>query len=619
MTTGTAETWLVLDQPLAGTAETKYTVDAFGTELLLYRDGVAPDVVRRDRRATRAGRALAQLPPRVTRPLLVSRERTLQAGRRIAAALRERREATDLSRRPDGAVTDDGLTAVRLEQRGQLLRVLHDAGVAVVHIPAGPGKPASLAITSGEMGPASRALAAAAGSAWSVVPLDTPAAVPRRVTTRRLARLGTRDEGFRILPRSTGPRAATGAGHGWDVEVWRKRRPAPIHRVPGSARLRVAEAPATLVASRRQTWASQLTGEEWARAASSPGARLDVGDRPHLYDMREPIDVVYTWVDGSDPAWAAQREAALGTPQRHRPQRAATHAARFRSNEELRYSLRSLETYAPWVRRVHLVTAGQVPDWLVDAHPRLNIVDHREIFADPSVLPVFNSHAIESQLHRVPGLSEHYLYLNDDVFFARPVSPELFFHGNGIAKFFRSSALVGLGERTAADNPVASAAKNNRSLLARTFGRTVTGQFQHTPHPQRRSVLEEMEQRQPEVFARVAASRFRHPDDLSVASALHHHYAYALGKAVPGRLAYLYLDLGHPGAGRRLRRLARARDVDVFCLNDSPAAGAGSDRQARLLREFLPHYFPQASSFERGPGVPEHSDDDAPQHLVAVG
>src|SRR5690606_8440135 len=110
-------------------------------------------------------------------------------------------------------------------------------------------------------------------------------------------------------------------------------------------------------------------------------------------------------------------------------------------------------------------------------------------FTDPTVLPVFNSHAIESQLHRVPGLAERYLYLNDDVFFGRPVTKDLFFHGNGLAKFFLSTAMVGLGPRHAGDTAFVHAAKNNRTLLGDTFGRTVTHLFQHAPHPQLRSVL----------------------------------------------------------------------------------------------------------------------------------
>lgn len=225
-------------------------------------------------------------------------------------------------------------------------------------------------------------------------------------------------------------------------------------------------------------------------------------------------------------------------------------------------------------------------------------MDHRDIFPDADALPVFNSHAIESCLHRISGLAEQYLYLNDDVFFGRPVAPTLFFRGNGLATFFPSSALIEPGPRQPYDNPVMSAAKNTRALIAEVFERAATTIFQHTPHPQLRSVLQHMEMSHPEIFARVAASPFRHPEDLSIASSLHHFYAYALGKALPSRLEYFYLDVSHPWASKRLRWLLRNRTFDVFCLNDSPSVSGDDSRNSELLERFLSRYYPLPSSFE---------------------
>ncbi|MGC5083508.1 capsule biosynthesis protein CapC, partial [Escherichia coli] len=79
-------------------------------------------------------------------------------------------------------------------------------------------------------------------------------------------------------------------------------------------------------------------------------------------------------------------------------------------------------------------TDSPTPEWLAD-HPKVTIVRSEEFFADPSVLPTHNSHAVEAQLHRIPGLAEHFLYSNDDMFFGRPVTPELFFSGAGITRF----------------------------------------------------------------------------------------------------------------------------------------------------------------------------------------
>ncbi|XP_061124446.1 N-acetylglucosamine-1-phosphotransferase subunits alpha/beta-like [Syngnathus typhle] len=94
---------------------------------------------------------------------------------------------------------------------------------------------------------------------------------------------------------------------------------------------------------------------------------------------------------------------------------------RFQDNGALMYSLRSLEKHAPWVRHVFIVTNGQVPSWLNLQNPRVSIVTHQEIFPNSSHLPNFNSAAIESHIHRIPGISQRFLYLNDDIMFGKDV------------------------------------------------------------------------------------------------------------------------------------------------------------------------------------------------------
>src|SRR5690606_2330888 len=113
--------------------------------------------------------------------------------------------------------------------------------------------------------------------------------------------------------------------------------------------------------------------------------------------------------------------------------REASGQARFRDRDELRYSLRSLHLFAPWVRTIHLVTAAQRPAWLDDAaleSGRIRLVDHREILP-ASALPTFNSQAIETALHRIPDLAEHFVYVNDDVLLGRPLTKEHFFSPGG--------------------------------------------------------------------------------------------------------------------------------------------------------------------------------------------
>jgi hypothetical protein len=363
-------------------------------------------------------------------------------------------------------------------------------------------------------------------------------------------------------------------------------------RADGDAHLKGTRVPRGL-----PTTVPYLIEEDW-RALAAGKPRPPALALPHLLEVSEPIDVVYTWVDGDDPEWARRKSAAMGEVAPEVNQTADA-ASRFVSRDELRYSLRSLELYAPWVRNIYVVTDGQRPDWLVDDHPRPKIVDHREIFSDPSVLPVFNSHAIESQLHHIAGLSDRYLYLNDDVFFGQPVSKETFFEANGISKFFLSPVTLDVGPASTRDLPVLSAAKHNADLIAKTWDRSITSKFKHTPHTQNRGVLEEMEQRFPEIFEQVAGSRIRHPDDYSIAAALQHYFSYALGRAVPGVIRYAYVALADAQSELTLNRMLRTRDREVFCLNDTSTDEAGQRQADRLAAWFLQEYFPLPSSFER--------------------
>ncbi|XP_035904040.1 N-acetylglucosamine-1-phosphotransferase subunits alpha/beta [Anopheles stephensi] len=128
----------------------------------------------------------------------------------------------------------------------------------------------------------------------------------------------------------------------------------------------------------------------------------------------EVIDVVYTWVNGSDPQFLDELARYSSTRDN----------ARYDDKHELRYSLRSLEKYAPWIRNVYIVTNGQVPCWLNLENPRVQIVPHADIADEDTALPTFSSASIETFIHRIPGLSQRFLYLNDDIFLGAPLHPD---------------------------------------------------------------------------------------------------------------------------------------------------------------------------------------------------
>ena len=111
---------------------------------------------------------------------------------------------------------------------------------------------------------------------------------------------------------------------------------------------------------------------------------------------------------------------------------------RYRDNEELRYSLRSIEKYAPWVRKIYLVTDNQVPYWLNSSSGRLQVVSHKDIFTgdEREFLPLFSSPAIETRLHRIPGVSKRFIYFNDDVLLGAPVLPGDFLTSTGAQKIY---------------------------------------------------------------------------------------------------------------------------------------------------------------------------------------
>jgi hypothetical protein len=314
---------------------------------------------------------------------------------------------------------------------------------------------------------------------------------------------------------------------------------------------------------------------------------------PSDVDFR--IDVVYTWVDDSDPEWQERRAtASLGSGVHHR---VATTKERFRNRDELKYSLRSLEMYAPWVNHIYLVTDAQVPEFLSKPDDWLTIVDHRDIAPPEAQLPVFNSNAIVCWLHRIPGLCEHYLYLNDDMFFGRDVEPGLFFSANGLAYLFPSRNCRPLGSSSPDDEPHINLSRNIRSLLESEFGQTLSKAIKHTPYPQLKSVHEEMENRFREAYERTAGSKFRHHDDI-VADQLFHYYADMTGKAVESQISYAYINVGDSSYLAEMDELASRRHRDVFCLNDAPAPSLVPIPDETVIT-FLEDYFPVASRWEK--------------------
>ena len=294
-------------------------------------------------------------------------------------------------------------------------------------------------------------------------PLPAPAVTPSTWPTARVVRV------FRLV-RSDPGAYTVGERYGCDVEFW-DEGPATGIAKP------MALAPRPNVASAFLPLGT-LEDTEPVEIGGRTYPRPRIFSRTMLEDVTFDIDIVCTWVNGADPAW---RERMLRTQEREssvelHPEASAPN--RFASRDELRYLLRSVQSYAPWVRHVWLVTDQQRPGWLAEDTPGLTVVDHTEIVDDPSVLPLFNSNAIISRLHHIPGLAEHYLYLNDDMFFGHDVAPDAFFHPSGVAKLFPAQLRRPFGPASADDEPHMNISRNIRALLEDRFGTT-----SHAGHP----------------------------------------------------------------------------------------------------------------------------------------
>jgi hypothetical protein len=235
------------------------------------------------------------------------------------------------------------------------------------------------------------------------------------------------------------------------------------------------------------------------------------------------------------------------------------------------------------------VTDRQVPQWLTASTPGLTVVDHTELLPDED-LPTFNSHVIETALHRIPGLSEHYLYFNDDVMLGAPASPDDFFTSDGKVRVFPSPKGI-TGEL-----PVLQAAQRNAQIMWELTGAEVKHRYRHTPHPQLVSVCAELEAAIPDEMARTRSHTFRHPDDVSFASSLTLSYAVATGRGVESDIDYAYVDISSKRAVLDLLKLGVRGPRRVVCINQ---VGRATRPVTWLLSKVMNRLWPQRSPFER--------------------
>lgn len=281
---------------------------------------------------------------------------------------------------------------------------------------------------------------------------------------------------------------------------------------------------------------------------------------------------------------------------------------RFRDNGELRYSLRALEKFAPWIRKIYIVTNGQVPRWLDISSDRISIIAHNTIFLDKSNLPTFNSNAIELQLHRIPTLSKRFLYFNDDVFLGRPISKHDFItKSGGQYIYFEPNRLSNnIDGGLVHDRAYAYSQNIVNKLWGRKDSRLLPA---HIPQLYDRDVLAYLENAVSDEFQRTSAHRFRSADDL-VLRIIYFFFLLESGRGGEGHEAvilnwgssdYSFLSLKNNlwEIWKAFFTIGFSIKPKFFCINDD-LEGAGSyNILLTSLRMFLRFYFPYSSRFEK--------------------
>lgn len=309
------------------------------------------------------------------------------------------------------------------------------------------------------------------------------------------------------------------------------------------------------------------------------------------------IDIVYLWVNGNDPVWQAKRNTFIGKTNENSP---INCKGRYADNDELKYSLRSIERNAPWIRKIFIVTDNQIPTWLDITHPKIQVVDHTEIMPEES-LPCFNSSLIEKHLYKIPGLAEHFLLANDDTFINKKVTPNDLFTSGGLPiirltrKPFRK--LRWFWREKVCKKPLKNYSKmidRSSRLVEKKYGIYYTGMPHHNIDAYLKSDYQKIVEK--DFVNEFSANNQNHMrSDTDIHRSI---ISYAVLAEKRGLLRYVTQNES------MLVRIHKKNDYEklenkgplFFCMNDSEYA---SDSDRKKSKEMLEKLFPKKSQFEK--------------------
>ncbi|TWV82419.1 Stealth CR1 domain-containing protein [Moraxella sp. VT-16-12] len=285
-----------------------------------------------------------------------------------------------------------------------------------------------------------------------------------------------------------------------------------------------------------------------------------------------PVDVVYTWVDNTDPLWQERYQFHKSIYENNHQSlgKFATNDARFENHDELYYSIKSVQRNMPWIRNIYLVTDNQVPKW-IGGFQDVILVFHHQII-DGQYLPTFNSHVIEAFLYRIPELSENFLYFNDDVFVAKPLKKSHFFSANGVASLFVSAKRLSDIQKRGLDTPTLSACMSVQSLLQNQFPIKIDNTLVHTYYPLKKSAYEQAWTMFKEEIVRFLPNKFRTNNDLNMATFLVPWLMYCQQQSVEKIDVCYYFNIRSRTALTCYDKLLKQQDESLlphsFCAND---------------------------------------------------
>lgn len=325
------------------------------------------------------------------------------------------------------------------------------------------------------------------------------------------------------------------------------------------------------------------------------------------------IDFVIPWVDGSDPEWRKEKDRYSGYASAADDDR----EIRYRDWDTLRYWFRGVEKYAPWVGMIHFVTWGHVPKWLNAEHPKLHIVNHTDYIPE-EYLPVFSSHPIELNMHRIPGLSEHFVYFNDDIFPLSSLREEDFFVNGKPCDVCAANAITPrLGEFSSIllnttsyinkhFNKKQDVRRNFRKwynlkygkLLIRTLCLTpwtfYTGFYNHhLAVAYEKKTLEKVWQEEPDILDATCRHRFRNDSDVN--QYIFRYWRLAEGNFVPSRMIGRYMNMGDDNSA--IYSAIKEQKYKLLCINDKENRADFETERHKLIEAFE-SVFPVSSEYE---------------------